>query len=287
MDIIDPHLHLFDLTKGDYHWLQAKQAPFWPDKYKIHSNFSEQDLELDSNTNIIGFVHIEAGFNNQHPHREIQWLEQTCNLAFKSIAFLDITSNNFAEQLGKLKQFKSLVGIRHILDQQLLEILSQQHTLKNLQLLAASDLIFEAQFDIANANDCQIFVDTIKQCSNLKVVINHAGFAANNKIDEKYRDSLSLLASLDNCWIKCSGWEMQNRDWQTSDIKPLLELIITTFGIERVMLASNFPVSNLAMSYKQLWQKYSKELLANFSLKQKKQLSVDNAKLFYRFNLPS
>lgn len=285
MDIIDPHLHLFDLTQGDYHWLQASQAPHWPDKNKIHNNFSEQDLELEANINLVGFVHIEAGFDNKQPHREIQWLEQTCRLAFKSIAFLDITSSDFTEQLAQLRQFKSFVGIRHILDQQLPEILNQQNTLKNLQLLAASDLIFEAQFDIANSNHCQLFVDTIKLCINLKVVINHAGFAVNNKANDKYHKSLVLLASLDDCWIKCSGWEMQNRDWQVSDIKPLMEFIIRTFGIERVMLASNFPVSNLSMSYNQLWQRYSVELLSDFSLEQKKQLSVNNAKLFYRFDL--
>lgn len=285
MDIIDPHLHLFDLTQGDYHWLQASQAPHWPDKNKIHNNFSEQDLELEANINLVGFVHIEAGFDNKQPHREIQWLEQTCRLAFKSIAFLDITSNNFAEQLAVLMQFKSFVGIRHILDTQLPEIFNHQNTLRNLQLLATNNLIFEAQFNIANDNDCQIFVETIKQCPNLKVVINHAGFAPNNKADEHYRKSLSLLASIDSCWIKCSGWEMQNRDWQVSDVQPLIKLIIATFGIARVMLASNFPVSNLAMTYNQLWQNYNAELLNDFSCDQKKQLNVNNAKLFYRFDL--
>lgn len=252
MDIIDPHVHLFDLTQGDYYWLKTSQAPHWSDKNKIHKNFNEQDLELDKYINLVGFVHIEAGFDNQNPHREIQWLEQICHLAFKSIAFLDITKNDFAKQLDKLKKLKSFVGIRHILDDQLHEILKQPQSLKNLQLLAANNLIFEAQFDIVNSNDCQVFVDTIKQCSNLKVVINHAGFAPNNKADNKYQNSLSLLAALANCWIKCSGWEMQNRNWQINDIKPLMELIITTFGIERVMLASNFPVSNLSMTYKKI-----------------------------------
>ncbi|TRX55868.1 amidohydrolase family protein [Thalassomonas sp. M1454] len=281
MDIIDPHLHLFDLKRGDYHWLKSSEPPFWPDKSILQQNFSEHDLTLASNINLVGFVHIEAGFDNKQPHRELEWLEQTCSLAFKSIAFAELSANDFALQLDKLEQFESFAGIRHILDEQLQQILQQPNTLANLQLLADKGLIFEAQFDVTNYQHSQLFYNTIKQCPNLKVVINHAGFPAHNKADEQYSNSLSMLASLDNCAIKCSGWEMQNRQWQISEVSNLINLVISVFGIDRVMLASNFPVSNLSTSYNQLWQSYCFDLLKPFSTDEKKQLSANNAKLFY------
>ena len=125
MNIIDPHLHLFDLNKGQYHWLKAENPPFWPDKSVIAKNFREQNLKLAPPLNLAGFVHIEAGFDNQQPWREIAWLEQNCQSNFRSVASLDITlmPEIFSQQLDKLLAYKSVVGIRHILDDEALSIL--------------------------------------------------------------------------------------------------------------------------------------------------------------------
>ena len=64
MDILDPHLHLFNLKSGDYHWLSPDNPPFWSDKAVIAKNFNESHLLLSTPFNLKGFVHIEAGFDN-------------------------------------------------------------------------------------------------------------------------------------------------------------------------------------------------------------------------------
>ena len=104
MKIIDPHLHLFDLEQGDYQWLKAENPPFWSDKKIIASNFAETDLQLSSPFELAGFVHIEAGFDNSKPWREIAWLEETCSLPFRSIAGINLLlpSNEFQQVLDKL-----------------------------------------------------------------------------------------------------------------------------------------------------------------------------------------
>ena len=91
MQIIDPHVHLFDLAKGQYLWLKPENEPFWPDKAVINKNFSASDLSLSAPLSLYGFVHIEAGFDNLEPWREIAWLEQNCQDNFRAVAMLDIT----------------------------------------------------------------------------------------------------------------------------------------------------------------------------------------------------
>ena len=71
--IIDPHIHLFDLAKGQYQWLQTNNPPFWPDKHIIQKNFIEQDLKLNNNFSLEGIAHIEAGFDNESPIEEINF----------------------------------------------------------------------------------------------------------------------------------------------------------------------------------------------------------------------
>ena len=46
MEIIDPHLHLFDLEQGNYDWLKPENPPAWPDKDQIRKNYSESDLNF-------------------------------------------------------------------------------------------------------------------------------------------------------------------------------------------------------------------------------------------------
>ena len=97
MKIIDPHLHLFDLTKGSYEWLQANNPPFWSDKALINRSFNEGDLSLISPLSLAGFVHIEAGFDNQQPWRELNYLNNECQFPFAAIASIDLRldSNSF------------------------------------------------------------------------------------------------------------------------------------------------------------------------------------------------
>lgn len=116
MKIIDPHLHLFDLSQGEYSWLKPECPPFWSDKPLIAKNFSENDLTLAKPLTLAGFVHIEAGFDNQQPWREIAWLESTCKIPFRSIALLDITLPKalFLTQLESLMTYQSVVGVRYI-----------------------------------------------------------------------------------------------------------------------------------------------------------------------------
>ena len=148
MKIIDPHIHLFDLAKGDYHWLKASTPPLWSDKAIINKNFSESDLQLNSNAELAGFVHIEAGFNNNEPWREIQWLESVCQKRFRSVACIDITlsSEEFQYHLNKLLTFKSVVGCRHILDENTAALLADTQVQKNLARLSQYQLSFDAQF---------------------------------------------------------------------------------------------------------------------------------------------
>ena len=121
--IIDPHLHLFNLKQGDYQWLKAENPPFWSDKKIINHSFTEKDLQLSSPFELAGFVHIEAGFDNQQPWREIAWLEKTCSLPFRSIAGINLLlpSNEFQQTLDKLSKYQSVIGVREILDENAFE----------------------------------------------------------------------------------------------------------------------------------------------------------------------
>ena len=144
MQMIDPHLHLFNLHLGTYSWLREENPPNWPDKSRIHRDFSESDLSLGAGLRLAGYVHVEAGFDNQASWREVDWLEQEASLPLRSVGHLDITlpTAKFAESLKQLIQRESIVGVRHIFDDVVSELTQHPNTDPNLAQLAADNLHF-------------------------------------------------------------------------------------------------------------------------------------------------
>ncbi len=268
LKIIDPHIHLIDLAKGQYHWLKPQNPPHWPDKHLIEKNVDEHSLSLSAPLQLAGFVHIEAGFDNQQPWRELLWLEQQCQLPFNAVACADITLTPalFLEQITKLKQCSSLVGIRHILDDQACDILSLPHVNENLQLLAQHQLSFDCQFPFTNNAAVDALDKLLSSIPELDCIINHAGLPplpSELAAKQRWHDNLRTISAHTNVAIKCSGWEMLDRQYAMTFAHDTINLCLSLFGLSRVMLASNFPLTKFSHSYQDYWQQLTSALPAN------------------------
>jgi len=260
MKIIDPHLHLFDRKKGQYRWLKAENPPFWHNKSLINKDFDITDLCLDDPFEHCGFVHIEAGFDNIKPWREIQWIESLVGSNIRTVACVDLTLNSqdFSTLLDRLTNYKTLCGVRHILDEDALTLLNTQQARTNLRIIAQRGLIFECQLNGEDTAAINLLSTILEQNVNLKLVINHAAFP---KKDLSHTDSwfcnMQKLALFNQVKIKASGWEMVDRSYNAQQIQTVVELLIRIFSIDRVMLASNFPLCLFNQSYQSLWLCYS------------------------------
>lgn len=280
--VVDPHIHLFNLEQGEYRWLQADCLPNWPDKEKIHRSYNEDDLKAPEGSELSGFVHIEAGFDNEDPCKELAWLHSHCQIPFRSIAFLDLELESpiFTEKLSNLSVYPSFVGIRHILDDAAASLLSQPQVRRNLSTLASQELIFEAQLSLSDKAGVGLLNAIMTENPGINVIVNHCGSPA--QLDQQWMDSVVLLAHQPECYMKCSGWEMLDREWNVEKVKPLVNFAIRQFGLTRVMMASNFPVSELSISYSELWQRYLKDM--KWKGFEREMLCFENAKRIYQLD---
>lgn len=281
MKIIDPHIHLFNLKDGNYNWLKPENPPFWPDKPIINKSFGENDLDLAANEQLAGFVHIEAGYDNDQPWQEIAWLEKVCSLPMKSVATCDLTlpPAQFDEQLSRIVMHKSVVGVRHILDDEASVLLRQKNVQLNLSTIAKFNLIFELQINVCELDSVNLF-STLAEQHSLIYTINHAGFPPLNSNSEAWQNwlaGLTLLAK-GNSAVKCSGWEMLSRNYELEFQKQVVKSCLNLFGSERVMLASNFPLCLFSKSYSEFWLQS-----LDINEQQKQALVYDNACSWYQF----
>lgn len=258
INITDPHLHLFNLAQGEYGWLQPNQGPDWPDKSALLRNFTEFDLHLSEPMRLAGYTHIEAGFSNDQSWLEIDWIESQANLPIRTIGCVDLCSSQseFSKAISELTQRSSMVGVRHIFDDQLDSIISHPNTLPNLKTLASASLIFELQFDATDEAAVDKVIVLLAQLPNLTVVLNHQGLGSTAFSGEQkhhWLSGLTKLAELPNLYVKCSGFEMLDRAFTAQTLQQTLEQLVTLFGLSKVMVASNFPLITLSMSYEAYW----------------------------------
>jgi L-fuconolactonase len=319
-NIIDPHVHLFDLEYGSYDWLKPEFPPEWADKKRIYNSYDDSDLQKQTGFSIAGYVHIEAGFDNKKGHRELINVEQRASLPQRSIGFIDITLEpaEFITEFAKQLQQQSAVGIRHILEpletsqgtadlykntveklheQRITTLLENINSFTNLGVLATSNGIFELQCDVNNRELVVQVFSFFQRLPTLKLVLNHAGFAPtafdlNGQLNASFTDwkiNTQLLAQLPNICVKCSGFEMIERSYDKAQIQAVLLHCIDVFGVANVMLASNFPLCQFSLSYENYWQQ-SFEVLDQMieqrllDAKHKKALYFDNAFRVYQFS---
>ncbi|MGL1958314.1 MAG: amidohydrolase family protein [Colwellia sp.] len=291
MKIIDPHLHLFNLKQGDYHWLKPENEPFWPDKSRINTTFTESDLSLESPLQLAGFVHIEAGFDNQYPWRELTSLVHSCNKPFKAIASIDLTSpsQKFNSDINKLSTYHSFVGVRHILDNQALSLLTTPQVLNNFTALNKKGLIFELQLNLIEDAPIDALCEIIANNPTISFIINHAGFPPCNiqsREWQQWQNNLLKLSMYPHVAIKCSGWEMTDRHYSQAWLSDNLAFILTIFGLKKMMLASNFPLCLFNQhNYQNYWLNLlSTDFFQTKTMQEKSALLHDNALLWYQFN---
>jgi predicted TIM-barrel fold metal-dependent hydrolase len=136
--------------------------------------------------------------------------------------------------------------------------------------------IYPSQMDEAAAL-AQAHADT-------QIIINHAGMFVDRSSVAGYRawrDGLRKLAGCPNVTVKLSGFAMFDHQWTVESLRPYVLETIDTFGVERAMFASNFPVDRLFGSYEDLWRAYA-SIVADASVAEKDALFRRNAERVYR-----
>jgi predicted TIM-barrel fold metal-dependent hydrolase len=116
------------------------------------------------------------------------------------------------------------------------------------------------------------------------LIVNHAGmFVDRNSVAgyRAWREGLRMLAGCKNVVVKISGLAMFDHQWTVESLRPYVLETIDTFGVERAMFASNFPVDRQFGSYTDLWRAYA-AIVDGASVSEKEALFRRNAERYYR-----
>ncbi|MDZ7685487.1 MAG: amidohydrolase family protein [Gammaproteobacteria bacterium] len=166
-------------------------------------------------------------------------------------------------------------------------------------VLADMDLSFDAWFYHTQMDD---FVDLSARSRNATIILDHFGgplgigpYAGKQEdVFAEWKDKISQLEPQENVHFKLGGINMKINgfDWHKRDLPPTsdelvertapwYEHCIDTFGADRCMFESNFPVDKESCSYDILWNAF-KKMSRGRSEQERAALFHDTATRVYR-----
>jgi predicted TIM-barrel fold metal-dependent hydrolase len=152
---------------------------------------------------------------------------------------------------------------------------------KHFGLLRRFGLSFDLQLYPSQMADA---AQLAREHADTQFVVNHAGMFVDRASPAGYRawrEGMRALAACPNVAVKVSGLAMFDHDWTIESFRPYVLETIDTFGCDRAMFASNFPVDRLFGSYTAIWSAYAR-IVSDASSSEKEALFVRNAERFYR-----
>jgi L-fuconolactonase len=269
---IDSHMHVWQLSRGDYGWL----TPALP---AIYRDFTVDDVRASwEQAGIDGVILVQAAPTLEETRYLLSVAEGEPRVR-GVVGWIDMLAPDAVDQLERLASNRLLRGIRSMLQ----DIPDDSWMLK-----AELAPVYRAVIELGLCFDALVLpqhlsnlLRLIERHPDLKVVIDHgAKPPIGEPLDSWYKD-LVQLADIPHVHCKFSGLVTECRE-QTSKaaIEPISRTLLDLFGPERLMFGSDWPVCTVRCTYDQWWQ-WAQELTAHLSPDQKSAVFGGTAQRFY------
>jgi L-fuconolactonase len=172
-------------------------------------------------------------------------------------------------------------GVRHLVESEPTDDwLVQPAVLSGLQTLSAHGFSYDLLVHTRHLKHVPVVAES---CPDLKLVIDHLAKPpiARNEIDEWSR-AFKPLARYQNLYCKLSGLvtEANWDSWRIGDLRPYVDCALDSFGVDRMMFGSDYPVCLLAASYDRVLDGFL-EILKDLNDADREKIFANNAAKFY------
>lgn len=280
MQIVDTHQHLWDLDKLPYSWT-ANQP-------KLNRSFRMEDyLVATERIEIVKSVHVEADIDEAFIADETRYIlelsERDDNPLSGVVANARPEYDNFRDSLLPFAKHPNLKGIRRLLQSEPDELSTTTTFRENIRSLEEWGLSFDI---CVRDHQLPVAIQLVKDCPNVIFILDHCGNPdIKNRNYDLWRERIIEIADLPNVVIKVSGIVVNTdvENWAVEDLRLAVEHVIASFGWDRVMFGSDWPVCTLAASYRQ-WFDALNFLVKDASEENKRKLFKENAERVYRLS---
>ena len=249
MNILDTHHHLWDLSLRSYDWITELPEN---ESIKINRNFLIDDLDvLADENNVTGTICVQA----HQSEEEALWLleiAKNSNLIKGVVCWVDLKNSNIGFSLDKYQTYDKFCGIRHVWhDEKNEDWIMDPKVIKGLKTLSERHINFDF---LVRPNHLKYIFEVYEKIPKLNGVIDHiAKPKIKENIFEPWAENISELSKIDSLNCKISGMvEEMNESQEISILKNYTDHVIESFGHDKVMYGSNWPVCLTKKSYSEV-----------------------------------
>lgn len=270
---IDAHQHFWSLARGDYGWLTPALGP-------IYRDFGPADLApLLVAHGIERTILVQAAPTEAETAYLLDIAAKTRFVA-GVVGWTDFDAPGVARRIATLAADPLLVGLRpmvqDIADD---DWLARPELAPAFEAMTVNGLVFDA---LLKPRHIVPMLTVLEQHPRLACVIDHGAKPDLVSGDiAGWRDGMSALAAHPRLACKLSGLVTEaNSDWTLETLRPVVEHILATFGPERLIFGSDWPVVTLRASYGQ-WIEAAEALLSDLTEAQRVAVFGGNARRLY------
>lgn len=282
---VDTHFHLHDMRHSQlrYSWLEPDAVhPRLGDIGTIKSqHYLIDDYIAEIRfANVAKAIHVQAALGTEDPVSETKWLQDFADrygYPHGIVAECHLQRPDAAEVLERHVQYRNVRGVRDFGPPGYLTDSAWRagwRLLRQHRLVSCLDASFKAFADV---------VALAATASDISVCVDHCGLPDSRTPEyfEAWREALKHLATADNVFIKISGLGMFDQRWTTDSFRPWVRACIDTFGTERVVFGTNWPVDRMYSSYPDVINAYT-AIIADFSEAEQRAMFAGNAERLFR-----
>ncbi|MFV0248154.1 MAG: amidohydrolase family protein [Tenacibaculum sp.] len=272
---IDSHQHFWKFNSARDSWITDNMK-------QIRRDFIPSDLlPVLKQNKIDGSIVVQANSSEEETNLLLEYAKKYPFIK-GVVGWLDLCADDIEDKLKCYSKNTMLKGLRHIIQDEIDDyfILLPKFQ-RGISLLEKYNLTYDI---LIYPKHLPPTLELVKKFPNQAFVLNHiAKPKINGKIEPCWEYYINQLGKHSNVYCKVSGMVTEAKwgKWTKSDFIPYLDIVFNSFGAERVMFGSDWPVCLLSATYKQVICILS-EYLTKYPKESTKQIMGLNAQKVYK-----
>ena len=271
---IDAHQHFWKYNATTHDWIGDDMA-------SIRRDFMPADLAPVLKENgIDGCIAVQADQTEAETEFLLE-LADAHSFIKGVVGWIDLQAPEISGKLQQWCAHPKFKGVRHILQgEQQRDLMLKPSFLHGIGQLAALGITYDI---LIFPDQLQFIPEFVSRFPDVNFVIDHIAKPdiKRGQIGEWKRE-LELVALYDNVSCKISGMvtEADLKLWKPADFKPYLDVVVDTFGMNRIMYGSDWPVCLAAGNYTRVLD-VVQSYFSTFSIHEQDLFFGQNAIRFY------
>lgn len=240
--IVDTHLHVIDREALDYPWLAGVEP--------LNRNWTYDEYERDARrAGIASTIHMEVDVAPERIEDETAYVgslaDRADSLVVAAIASCRPETDGFAAYLERQRANGLVKGFRRVLHVMPDELSEQPLFRENLQRLGCTGLTFDLCVLPRQLDKAIALADL---APDVTFILDHCGVPdIAGDARQPWQDSIAEIARRPNVVAKISGVVAyaDPETWIAETLRPWVEHTVESFGWDRVVWGSDWPVCTL------------------------------------------